>query len=77
MTTPSFRFYEKVRINSGNGRLSEINGELGAILGRAQSEEGRWSYAVHVYRDGVCWSCDEADLVATGECDVRATFYSV
>jgi hypothetical protein len=75
MSTPLFQFYEKVRVRSDDANLSTINGELAAILGRISDQQGCWSYAVHVYRDGNCWSCNEADLETTGEYDLRSTFY--
>jgi hypothetical protein len=75
VSPPLFQFYEKVRVIGGTSRLSGIRGELGAILGRSISDDGRWVYAVLVYRDGISWSCDETDLEPTGEHDVRSTFY--
>ena len=54
----------------------EVLGEIGAVLGKAQNEAGQWSYAVSVYRDGICWSMNEDELEAVGEFDKRETFYS-
>lgn len=75
-TEPKFKFYEKVRISSTTSTKANANGELGAVLGMAQGDDGRWSYAVSVYSTGICWSCWEDELVATGEFDRRETFYS-
>ena len=71
-----FRFYEKVRISSTDPAKAGINGELGAVLGMAQADDGAWSYGVSIYGTGICWSCLENELVATGEYDRRETFYS-
>jgi hypothetical protein len=74
-TGPIFDFYEKVIVTTTDPSLSEIDGELAAVLGRACGEDGRWSYAVSIYRTGVCWSCAEDDLRSIGEFDRRQTFY--
>jgi len=71
-----FKFYEKVRISSTAPAKAKVNGELGAILGMAQGDDGKWSYAVSVYSTGTCWSCWENELVPTGEFDRRETFYT-
>jgi hypothetical protein len=71
-----FKFYEKVRISSAAPAKAKVIGELGAVLGMAQGEDGRWSYAVSIYSTGISWSCWENELVPTGEFDRRETFYS-
>jgi len=71
-----FKFYEKVRISSTTPAKAKVNGQLGAVLGMAQADDGRWSYAVSIYSTGICWSCWEDELVATGEFDRRESFYS-
>src|SRR2546429_637638 len=71
-----FKFYEKVRISSSAPKKAKINGELGAVLGMAQGEDGKWSYAVSIYSTSICWNCWEDELIATGEFDRRETFYS-
>jgi hypothetical protein len=71
-----FKFYEKVRISSSAPGKAKVNGELGAVLGMAQGEDGRWSYAVSVYSTGRTCSCWENELVPTGEFDRRETFYT-
>jgi hypothetical protein len=58
---PRFDFYEKVIVGSTNPALSGVNGELGAVLGRACGEDGCWSYAVSLDRTGRSWSCMEGD----------------
>jgi hypothetical protein len=62
-------------VTTTNPSLAEIDGELAAVLGRACGEDGRWGYAVSIYRTGVCWCCMEEDLRSIGEFDRRETFY--
>ncbi len=75
MSESRFGWYEKVRIASADPAKAEINGELWAVLGKAESE-GRWSYGVFIYSLQVVWSCLEDELIPTGEFDQRETFYS-
>lgn len=76
MTRPSpFGFYEKVKISSTDARKAGVWGEVGAVLGQAQSAHGRWSYAIWVYRDSLCYSTDEEELEPVGEFDRREMFY--
>ena len=70
-----FDFYEKVVVASARPELEPITGKLGAILGRAQNDDGKWSYAIHVYGEDEGWSVYEAELHSTGEFDRRETFY--
>lgn len=71
-----FEFYERVKILSAHPNLEEVSGEISAVLGKAENEEGKFSYAVFVYRDEKCWSVREEDLESTGEFDKRETFFS-
>jgi hypothetical protein len=70
-----FDFYEEVIVGSTNPALSEIHDELGAVLGRACGEDGRWYYSVSIYRTGLCWFCMEDDLRPTGKFDRRESFF--
>ena len=76
MADSRFEWYEIVRVNSTDSAKVHINGELGAILGKAQGDSGQWSYAVHIYKDGMVWSFMEHELSSTGEFDTREAFYS-
>lgn len=71
-----FEWYEKVRVNSDDPARAQINGELGVVLGKAQADDGSWTYGVHVYRTQIVWSCCEDELTATGEFDRRDSFYN-
>jgi hypothetical protein len=73
--SPKYEFYEKVQLATSDPTAREINGELGAVLGRTQSESGLWSYAVLIYRTRVCWSLQEEELLPTGEFDERESFF--
>jgi hypothetical protein len=68
-----FGFYEQVIVCAPG---KPVDGELGAILGRAQNEDdGSWHYGVQIYRMSDGWSLPEEELRATGEFDVRETYY--
>ena len=51
-----FDWYEKVRVVSARPAMASINGELGAILGKTETDDGRWLYGVHIYAEKVVWS---------------------
>jgi hypothetical protein len=72
---PKYEFYEKVHVATSDPKAQEINGELGAILGRAANERGEWSYSVYIYRLCISWSFREDELIPTGEFDQRETFF--
>jgi hypothetical protein len=74
--TPRFDFYEIVHLSSESGRNAELNGQTGAVIGRALSDDGlSWSYAVHVYSTGTSSSFDEDELSPTGRHAKREDFY--
>jgi hypothetical protein len=74
--TPVFDFYEIVQLSSESGRKASLNGQTGAVLGRALSDDGlSWSYAVHVYTTGTSWSFNEDELSPTGRHAKREDFY--
>ena len=74
-STSRFGFYEKVRVRSRGSTHGPVGDEVGAVLGKAQGDDGCWSYAVYIYRLETCWSLDEGELEPTGEFDSRETFY--
>ena len=69
-------YYEKVRCVSDDPAKSHIGGKLAAVLGRAQHDDGSWSYAIHVYGERYCFSVLETELESTGEFARREEFYS-
>jgi Immunity protein 31 len=62
---PRCDFYEKVVVSSADPTTAEIDGGLGAVVGQARGDDGRWSYADSMDHGGVCWSCWEGE--APGE----------
>ena len=76
MAEARFDWYERVRVTTADPVKAAIVGKLGAVLGKARGDDGRWSYGVFVYDDQVVWSCWEDELVATGEFDRRESFDS-
>lgn len=70
-----FEFYEVVRVIDDIDHSRPLVGQKGAILGMAQNEQEKWSYAVHLYELRECWSFDEDELESTGRMDVRESFY--
>lgn len=75
MSEPRFDFYEKVVVASSDPIKAEIDGRLGAVLGRVCDDHGLWSYAVSMYHSGICRSCCEHELRPTGELDRPENFY--
>jgi len=71
-----FLFYEVVRVRNDNPELAEIHGELGAVVGVADSSKGPVEYGVLVFRDEMCWQVSEDDLESTGKCLSRDELYS-
>lgn len=69
MPEPRFQFYEHVRVVSTDPELAEIQGEVGVILGRAELDDGAFSYGVFIDRDEICWDLPEEALVSMGQID--------
>ena len=76
MADGRFDWYERVRVVTADPAKAAIAGLLGAVLGKAQGDDGRWSYGVFVYDEQRVWSCWENELAPTGEFDRRESFYS-
>jgi hypothetical protein len=75
MADSRFDWYERVRVASADPAKAAISGQLGAVVGKAQDEDGRWSYGVFVYERRRVWSCREDELVSAGEFDRRESFF--
>lgn len=75
MSSPSYEFYEKVIVKTKDDALKDINGKIGAVLGRAESEEC-WFYSVYFYDIEVCYCLKEVDLSSIGEFDGRSSFFN-
>ncbi|MEX2964090.1 Imm31 family immunity protein [Microbulbifer sp. TYP-18] len=70
-----YDFYDVVLVKTDREALSEINGKKGAILGRAENDQGEWSYSVHIFESEECWDVMEAELESTGTAMAREDFY--
>ena len=70
-----FDWYERVRVATPDPAKAGIDGKLGAVVGKAQADDGSWSYGVFVYDEQVVWSCSEDELASTGEFDRRDSHY--
>jgi hypothetical protein len=73
---PKFDFYEVVTINTTNPKKSYLNGQRGAVLGKAENADGGHGYDIWIYKFNEVFSLDEEELLATGEFDKRESFYS-
>jgi hypothetical protein len=74
-TAPRFGFYEKVCVDSQATEKAKVNGLIGAVLGRVQTENGTWYYTVYIYSTETSWCFFEHELSPTGEQASRADFY--
>jgi hypothetical protein len=67
---PKFNFREIVRIIKQDGPVKrDVVGLEGRISGRAQDENGDWSYAVFLYQLDENWMFDEDMLQTMGTFD--------
>ena len=73
--TAKFSFYEVVEIQDGRLEIGSVVGHQGAVLGRAQCDDGQWVYSIHVFGEGESWHLEEAELKATGTFMKREDFY--
>lgn len=73
---PKFGFYEKVRVRGSDPAKSHLNGEVGAVLGRTDTEEHSDSflYAVCIDSSGRTWSLFESELEPTGQWGKREDY---
>src|SRR6266581_9172733 len=74
-SAPRYAFYEKVLILSQAQEKSEVNGQIGAVLGRVETENGDWYYTVYIYSTETAWCFFEHELLPIGEQASREDFY--
>jgi hypothetical protein len=68
--SPKFNFKEIVRIVSQREPVKQpVIGLVGYVSGRAQDENGLWSYTIFLYDLEECWSFDEEMLKTTANFD--------
>jgi hypothetical protein len=71
----AFDFYEVVTISSIDPQLQDIVGNEGVVLGRAESSDGSWTYAIKVSNVKEVWMVPHDALGATGRKLSREDFY--
>jgi hypothetical protein len=66
---PKFDFYERVRVRTSNPTTSHLNGEIGTVIGRTETEDhpDPFYYAVDIDSSTVGWCFFESELESTGE----------
>jgi len=73
---PRFAYYEKVRVRTTDPAKAHLNGEVGAVLGRTDTQDKTsWYYAVSLYTQQRSWCFFEHELEPTGEHAKREDFY--
>lgn len=71
-----FDFYEIVKIKKTDFTVKNgIDGLKGAILGKADNEDGHWFYAVNIYGNDEGWDLPEECLESTGGFTSEEEFY--
>ena len=74
--TPKFDFYEKVRVQSSDPEKAHLNGEIGTILGRTETDDQKsFLYAVSIDSYRRTWALFEHELESTGQRAKREDYY--
>jgi len=74
---PPLEFYEKVRVIATRKEAAKVFGELGAVVGRVESETSdEWYYTVSIYSTEECWCFFESEITPIGEMDDPNNFQS-
>lgn len=63
---PRFGLQERVGVSSNRRGLEALTGRHGVVLGRSQSFEGEWAYAVRLDDQELVISLNEEDLASLG-----------
>jgi hypothetical protein len=73
---PRFQFYEEVRVQTSDPLKSHVNGALGAVVGRTETEDNTsWYYAVDLHQISEGWCFYENELESTGRIFNREDYY--
>ncbi len=76
MVHPRFDFYEEVRILTRDPLKLTLNGELGVVLGRTETDDHQsWYYAIDVASQAKVWCFFETELEPTGRKFKREDYY--
>ena len=74
---PKFGFYEMVKVQTPDPKKSHLNGEIGAVLGRTDTEDhpDPYLYGVSIDSLGRVWAFFESELEPTGQWARREDYY--
>jgi Immunity protein 31 len=73
---PCFDYYEEVRIKSLDPEKAHLNGRVGVVLGRTETEDkSSWYYAINLHSEEQGWCFFETELEPTGNKFRREDFY--
>jgi hypothetical protein len=75
MSKAKFDFYEVVRVLPTGKYPHGVSGAFGAVLGRAETDDGLWTYTLSIEGVEETWSFNEEELEATGQRKTRSDFY--
>ena len=70
-----FKFFEIVKIISNPEGFEQLQGKEGPVLGKAECDDGRWTYSVSLVELGENFSLDEDELESTGKFVKREDIY--
>ena len=70
-----FEFFEIVRVDGEPEGLEYLCGKAGPVLGKAECDDGSWTYAVYLEDLGESFSLSEDDLSGTGRFVRREDIY--
>ena len=73
--TSKFEFFEVVRVRSKPAGFEHLQGMEGPVLGKAECDNGRWTYSVSLAELGENFSLREDELESTGKFVKREDIY--
>ncbi len=73
---PRFDFYQEVLVCTNEAERLRLNGKVGVVLGRSNSEDGKiWYYVLSFKDEPETWYFGEGELEPTGKWFSREDFY--
>jgi hypothetical protein len=73
--TAKFEFFQVVRITSKPKGFEHLQGKEGPVLGKAECDEGRWTYSVSLAELGENISLYAHEISSTGKFVKREDIY--
>ena len=70
-----FEFFEVVKITSKPEGYEHLQGKEGPVVGKAECDDGRWTYSVSLAELGENFSLYEDELSSTGKFVKREDIY--